>query len=111
MKWLTGLVAVTFVLGFTYVTLTFAGGGPRSETKTDTMSDTQIQTAPSTIAPQRVAGKLLKIDGEFYVVEDMTGKQVRLHVNDETQQMGSPKKPGDTILAEVTKSGHAVSIR
>ena len=39
--------------------------------------------APST---KTLQGDLLKIDGEFYVVKDTAGKEVRLHV-DKTSQL------------------------
>ena len=46
--------------------------------------------APST---QTVKGDLLKIDGEFYVVKDTAGKEVRLHV-DKTSQLDGTFKAG-----------------
>jgi len=32
---------------------------------------------------------MLKIDGEFYVVHDMTGKEIRLHVDKDTKLNGN----------------------
>ena len=63
--------------------------------------------APST---QTVKGDLLKIDGEFYVVKDAAGKEVRLHV-DKTSQLDGPFKAGDKIEAQATDKGHASSIK
>jgi len=62
---------------------------------------------PST---QTVKGDLLKIDGEFYVVKDTTGKEVRLHV-DKTSQLDGTFKAGDKIEAQATDKGHAASIK
>jgi hypothetical protein len=62
---------------------------------------------PST---QTVKGDLLKIDGEFYVVKDTTGKEVRLHV-DKTSQLEGIFKAGDKIEAQATEKGHASSIK
>ena len=62
--------------------------------------------APST---QTVKGDLLKIDGEFYVVKDAAGKEVRLHV-DKTSQLDGTFKAGDKIEAQATDKGHASSI-
>ena len=45
----------------------------------------------ATSTPQTVIGDLLKIDGEFYVVKDMTGKEIRLHVDKTTTQDGAIK--------------------
>jgi len=62
---------------------------------------------PST---QTVKGDLLKIDGEFYVVKDMAGKEVRLHV-DKTSQLDGTFKAGDKIEAQATDKNHAGSIK
>jgi len=62
---------------------------------------------PST---QTVKGDLLKIDGEFYVVKDTAGKEVRLHV-DKTSQLEGTFKAGDKIEAQATDKGHASSIK
>jgi hypothetical protein len=62
---------------------------------------------PST---QTVKGDLLKIDGEFYVVKDTAGKEVRLHV-DKTSQLDGTFKAGDKIEAQATDMNHAGSIK
>jgi hypothetical protein len=59
---------------------------------------------------QTVKGDLLKIDGEFYVVKDTAGKEVRLHV-DKTSQLDGTFKAGDKIEAQATDKGHASSIK
>ena len=59
---------------------------------------------------QAVKGDLLKIDGEFYVVKDTSGKEVRLHV-DTTSRLEGSFKPGDKIEAQATDKGHALSIK
>ena len=59
---------------------------------------------------QTVKGDLLKIDGEYYVVKDATGKEVRLHV-DKTSQLDGTFKAGDKIEAQATDKGHASSIK
>jgi uncharacterized protein YdeI (BOF family) len=63
--------------------------------------------APGT---QTVKGDLLKIDGEFYVVKDTAGKEIRLHV-DKTSQLEGTFKAGDKIEAQATDKGHASSIK
>jgi len=62
---------------------------------------------PST---QTIKGDLLKIDGEFYVVKDTAGKEVRLHV-DKTSQLDGTFKAGDKIEAQATEKNHAGSIK
>ena len=60
---------------------------------------------------QIVKGDVLMTEGEFYIVKDITGHEVRLHVNKETKLDGMVKvKVGDKIEARVTPEGHAVSI-
>ena len=63
--------------------------------------------APST---QTVKGDLLKIDGEFYVVKDMAGKEIRLHV-DKTTALDGAIKVGDKVEAQATDKNHAASIK
>jgi hypothetical protein len=57
-----------------------------------------------------IVGDLLKIEGEFYVVKDASGKEVRLHVNKDTKVVGNIKA-GDKIEAQATDKGHAASIK
>lgn len=71
----------------------------------------EAQQKGSQKAARTVDGTLLKIDGEFYVVQDPAGKEVRLHVSEDTKQLGGKKQPGDKIRAEATEDGHAISIQ
>lgn len=59
---------------------------------------------------QAIKGDLLRIDGEFYVVKDTSGKEVRLHV-DGTSKLEGTFKAGDKIEAQASDKGHALSIR
>jgi hypothetical protein len=59
---------------------------------------------------QAVTGDLLRIDGEFYVVKDTSGKEVRLHV-DGTSKLEGTFKAGDKIEAQASDKGHALSIK
>jgi exosome complex RNA-binding protein Csl4 len=63
-----------------------------------------------TPGPQTVNGDVLKIEGEFYTVKDMTGKEVRLHA-DKTTELTGAVKAGDKIEAQVTEKGHALSMK
>ena len=76
------------VLGFGMASLSFAAGD----------------------STQTIKGDLLKIDGDFYVVKDLAGKEVRLHV-DKTSQLDGAFKAGDKIEAEATDKAHAASIK
>lgn len=55
-------------------------------------------------------GDLLKIDGDFYVVKDSAGKEVRLHV-DKTSKLDGVFKAGDKVEAQATDKDHALSIK
>ena len=58
-----------------------------------------------------INGDLLKIDGDYYVVHDMTGHEVRLHVDKNTKLEGGGFKVGDKVEVQATEKGHAVSIK
>ena len=91
MKKLIGPFVFAMLLGVGMASLLFAAGD---------------MVAPST---QTVNGDLLKIDGEFYVVKEMSGKEIRLHV-DKTTALEGVIKTGDKIEAQATEKNHAVSI-
>jgi hypothetical protein len=92
MKKLIGPFMFAMVLRVGMASLSFAAGD---------------MAEPST---QTVKGDLLKIDGEFYVVKDTAGKEVRLHV-DKTSQLDGTFKAGDKIEAQATDKNHAGSIK
>ena len=91
MKKLIGLIALAIVLSFGTAAMTYAADQPMAA------------------GSQTIQGDLLKVEGEFYVVKDMTGKEVRLHVDKTTKLEGS-FNAGDRIEAQVTEKGHALSI-
>lgn len=61
------------------------------------------------VSEQIVRGDVLMREGEYYIVKDITGHEVRLHVTIETKLAGT-LKVGDKIEARVTAEGHAMSI-
>ena len=92
MKKLIGPFILAVIIGVGMASYSFAA---------DAMAEPNTQT---------VKGDLLKIDGEFYVVKDTAGKEVRLHV-DKTSQLDGTFKAGDKIEAQATDKGHASSIK
>lgn len=92
MKSLIGLIVFAVILSAGMTTLTYA-------------ADEMI--APG---PQSFKGDLLKIEGEFYTVHDITGKEFRLHV-DKTTKLGAAIKTGDKVEAQVTDKSHALSMK
>jgi uncharacterized protein YdeI (BOF family) len=92
MKKLISLFVFAMILSAGVASLSFAAGDMAAQ------------------ANQTVSGDLLKIDGEFYVVKDMTGKEIRLHV-DKTTTLDGAIKVGDKVEAQATEKNHALSIR
>jgi hypothetical protein len=109
MKPMTAVVALAAVFMFSSVTATFAADSKKSVAESK-KSGTTYDTKPGP-AFQTVDGKLNKIDGNIYVVEDYSGKEMRLYVSKDTKKVRGEKKPGDSIRAEITKGWHANSIQ
>jgi len=59
---------------------------------------------------QTVTGELVKIEGQHYIVKDHAGKELRLHVGEDTKVADS-LKPGATIEALISPVEHAVFIK
>ncbi len=70
-----------------------------------------LETTTSSTGSHILEGKLLKIEGDFWVVEDFSGNQHQVHIGAETKLPQSPKQPGDSIQAVVRKDGHASLIQ
>lgn len=63
-----------------------------------------ISSSPS----ETVRGQIMKVDGQTYVIRDLSGKEVRLHVDGNTMMMdGTKLQEGDTVTADVTAKGQA----
>ena len=92
MKSFIGLLAFAVILSVGLTPLTYAA---------------EQMAAPGSEA---IKGDLLRIDGEFYVVKDTSGKEVRLHVDGTTKLEGT-FKAGDKIEAQASDKGHALSIK
>jgi sporulation protein YlmC with PRC-barrel domain len=60
--------------------------------------------------PMTIKGEVLKTEGEFYVVKEKSGREVRMHVDHDTKMDGKIKQ-GDTVEAQITQATHAQSIR
>ena len=70
-----------------------------------------LEATPSSTGINILEGKLLKIEGESWVVEDLSGNQHQIHIGAETKLPQSPKETGDSIQAVVRKDGHASFIQ
>jgi uncharacterized protein YdeI (BOF family) len=58
-----------------------------------------------------VKGKIVKIDGEHYVIREASGAEVRMHVDSRTEKRSEmTPKVGEHVLAKVDAKGHALSL-
>ena len=72
------------------------------------LSSTSFGEVLSASPSQTVRGQIMKIDGQTYVVQDLSGKEVRLHVDSSTMMMdGTQLREGDLVTADVTAKGQA----
>ena len=70
-----------------------------------------LEATPSSTGINILEGKLLEIEGEVWVVEDLSGNQHQIHIGAKTKLPQSPKETGDSIQAVVRKDGHATFIQ
>ncbi len=56
-----------------------------------------------------VKGTLMKIDGEYYVIKNNDGEQVRVHVDKSTKL--DKVVEGDKVKAYVTDKGHVTTLQ
>lgn len=108
------LIGLTVVLAFGLGTV--ACSGMSSNSPSTTVSATSPEPAMPTDtssgpAFRTISGKVVKIEGSYYDVEEYTGNRVRLHVNNKTVMINGSKKVGDSIRAEITRGGHANSVQ
>ena len=69
-----------------------------------------VQGAPTIKeSVQLVKGTLMEIDGSFYVIKDLAGKEQRVHVDKSTIIIGKVR-PGVQVKAQLSKDGHASAI-
>ncbi len=60
---------------------------------------------------ETVHGQIMKVDGQTFVVRDGSGREIKLHVDNNTMMMdGTTLHEGDTITADVTAKGQTTYI-
>ncbi|MGE3152986.1 MAG: hypothetical protein AB7G48_07540 [Nitrospiraceae bacterium] len=101
MRLTKSMIAVVLVAGFT-----LALHAEAAEKKNQRKFDSKPGKAHRT-----VQGKLTKVEGNLYVVEDYEGNEVQMLVSKDTKHLKGSKKPGDSIRAEITAGHHANSIQ
>lgn len=91
--------------------------GLTSSDSNDSLTNAFTLSRPSQLTPRpgpawkTIGGKVTRIKGEVYTVEDYEGNQVHLHVSRETKHLRGQKKVGDRVRAEITRDGFANSIQ
>jgi len=72
--------------------------------------DMHLQSLKKSTPAYMVEGNVLKVDKDFLVVKDSSGKEIRLRTGKDAKIEGS-HKVGDSIRAEFTPEGEVLSIR
>ena len=75
-----------------------------------TMDATGQASGPSSTAADIVHGDVLNIEGDTYTIKDVTGHEVQLKIDGQTQHEDRIKV-GDKVEAQVSSDGHAQTIR
>lgn len=68
------------------------------------------QVTGGTQAAQVVRGDVLNIEGDTYIVKDVSGHEVQIRVDKQTKSEDRIKV-GDKIEAQISSDGHAQTIR
>lgn len=105
MKYFLTLCKFVVVLGLV-PNISALGGETTKE-----LPDNALETTTGSGGSRILEGKLLNIEGEFWVVEDMASNQHRIHIGPETTLPQAPKQSGDSVQAVVRKNGHALLIQ
>jgi hypothetical protein len=87
---------------------------PMSSMHASSNTKAPIVVTDSTPSPQErgnsVNGELLRIEGEYFIIRDASGQEMRLHVTNETK-MENAVQVGDRIEAQVSGRNHAETVR
>lgn len=110
------LLLVAVILAFAFGTVACSGTmGSSSSMSTSASSMSNEPADPTDTSPgpafRTVSGKIVKINGEYYDVEEYTGNHVRLNVGSKTVMINGNKKVGDKIRAEITQGRYANSVQ
>jgi len=73
-------------------------------------SDMHLQSLKKSTPAYIVEGSVLKVENDFLVVKDSSGKEIRLQTGKDAKIHGS-HKVGDSIRAEYSPEGQVLSIR
>jgi hypothetical protein len=68
------------------------------------------QVGATATPAQTVRGDVLNIEDEFYIVKDISGHEMRIHVDKDTK-MEDRIKVGDKIEAQINSNAHASAMK
>ena len=76
----------------------------------DSMMDNEAKpTIRERLTKDTVKGTLMRMEGEYYWVKDMNGKEIKLHVDLSTKQ--DKVVVGDKVKAYVADNGHTTTLQ
>ena len=98
----------TMKLTVSVLTVVILGFGAGIVGAVDSMSDIEAKpTVGERVTKDTVKGTLMRVDGEYYWVEDTDGKEIRLHVDASTKrEKDKIIMKRDKIKAYITDNGH-----
>lgn len=105
---LYGGAALLLCLGL--AATSFAGSGSSMGEKSDpSMGGSERGLSGTGTEKDVVKGELMRVEDDFYVVKDRTGREVRLQI-DETTTLDPSIAEGDQVKARVSSDGRTIAI-
>jgi hypothetical protein len=100
MRTYIGIVGILTLLGFSAGTI-LAADPMKEKEATPSIGERLTKDA--------VKGTLIKMDGEYYVIENTDGEKMRVHVDKSTKL--DKVVVGDKVKAYVTDQGHVTTLQ
>lgn len=94
-------VSIVIILGLGGLTYSFGGD---AMSKKDAKPDLKER-----LTKDAIKGTLVRTDGDYYLIRDKDGKEVRVHVDISTKM--DKVMPGDRVKAYLTEKGHATTLQ
>ena len=92
------------------LTVVVLGFGAGMAGAADSMSDKGFKpTVGERLTKDTIKGTLMKMDGEYFFVEDTSGKEIILHVDKSTKL--DKVVVGDKVKAYMTNQAHATTLQ
>ncbi|GKS57972.1 hypothetical protein YTPLAS18_14990 [Nitrospira sp.] len=95
------MFCLTLLGGSAYATLGFADDPMDEKSASPSLGERLMKDS--------ITGTLMKMDGQYYVIQDEDGKQHRVHVDKSTKL--DKMIEGDKVKAYITDKGHATTLQ